>query len=120
MPDISVVENIVYRDRIAADVDEDDQSSLHFTHHNYSEKTLHSVNSDRYTDDDMIEDGQTDIDVDFNHMQLLYEHNIENPHYSDANHGAATTNENDLDGEVDTINGVDDDKQSVTVTRESS
>ena len=82
---------------------------------------LPSVNSDLYTDVDMIEDAQTAIEADSKHTQSLYEHNIEIPHNSDAIPGVATTNKNDLDvcdqnGEADTINAVDDDKQSVTGT----
>ena len=86
---------------------------------------LPSVNSDLYTDVDMIEDAQTAIEADSKHTQSLYEHNIEIPHNSDTIPGVATTNKNDLDvcdqnGEVGVINAVDDDKQSVTGTCGSS
>ena len=118
MPDLSVVENILYRDRLAEDVDDDDLSSLHFTHQSSSDIMLPSVNSDRYTDGNMIEDGQNEIDGDSEHIQSLYEHIIGDPHNSDASPGAATTIENglyvcDQTGEVDTINAVDADKHYV-------
>ena len=79
------------------------------------------VNSDRYTDVDMIMDGQIEPYKDSINIQALYEHNIGNLLKSDPIPGASTTNENNLDvcdekGEVDTINAVIDDKNSLTST----
>ncbi|KAG3035872.1 hypothetical protein PC120_g594 [Phytophthora cactorum] len=78
VPDLRVAENVVYRDRHAAEVEEDDLSSLHFTHRDDEEQTTEceeeGMNEPSDEESRGLEEGEYDNDVEMDeeeHVDIM-------------------------------------------------